>query len=281
MRLLKGSEPAKKVKQIASVVSDTLAQKGIVPHLTVIQVGDDPASNLYIRNKSNACVAAHADSDTITLPADVTQEELVATIKKFNKDKLVNGILVQLPLPAHINENAVVDAIDPRKDVDCFNTFNIGRLMQGRTCMEPCTPSGIMQLLKFYDIDVAGKHCVIVGRSKIVGRPLATMMTKADATVTLCHSKTENLKEICRQADILVCAIGKPKFFDGEYVKDGAVVIDVGINYTEDGKLCGDVDFESVKDIVDAITPVPGGIGPMTTAMLASNVVIAAFLQSD
>lgn len=280
MQVLNGKEACDKIKSVAKLSSDIILQRGVTPHLVVIQVGDDAASNTYITNKSKVCSQVGVKADVIHYGVEVTQDELVAEIRKLNKDASVNGILVQLPLPKHINKTAIMDAIDPRKDVDCFNVFNVGRLMQGRICMEPCTPAGIMQLLKYYGIGIAGKHCVIVGRSDIVGKPLAMMMTNADATVTLCHSHTENLKEICNQADILVCAIGSAKFFDSSYVKDGSVVIDVGINRDENGKLCGDVDFDSVKEKASAISPVPGGVGVMTTTMLANNVIVAALLQT-
>ena len=279
MVLLDGKKIATETKDKLKDIVKSLRAHGVVPKLCVIQVGDDPASSVYIRNKEKACEYVGIESKTMKLDSCVTQAGLIAIIKEENKDDSVNGILVQLPLPGHIDAQKIMDAIDPRKDVDCFNSINMGKLVLGNADYEPCTPQGIMQILDVYNIDVEGKHCVVVGRSSIVGKPMAAMLTNENATVTLCHSKTKNLKEICRQADILICAIGKSKFFDEEYVKDGAVVIDVGINRTDDGKLCGDVDFDAVKDKVYAITPVPGGVGAVTVSTLVANIIAAAINQ--
>lgn len=279
MVLLDGKMVATETKDKLKDIVKSLRAHGVIPKLCVIQVGDDPASSVYIRNKEKACKYVGVESKTMKLDSCVTQDGLIAIIKEENKDDSVNGILVQLPLPEHIDAQKIMDAIDPRKDVDCFNSINMGKLVLGNADYEPCTPQGIMQILDVYNIDVEGKHCVVVGRSSIVGKPMAAMLTNENATVTLCHSKTKNLKEICRQADILITAIGKPKFFNEEYVKDGAVVIDVGIHRMDDGKLCGDVDFDAVKDKVYAITPVPGGVGAVTVSTLVANVIAAAINQ--
>ncbi|MCR5636665.1 MAG: bifunctional methylenetetrahydrofolate dehydrogenase/methenyltetrahydrofolate cyclohydrolase FolD [Clostridiales bacterium] len=247
-------------------------EKGIVLGLAVILVGDDNASQIYVRNKAKACEEVGINSKQYTLPANTGQEELLKLIDTLNKDDKINGILVQLPLPKHIDEKEVIKAIDPKKDVDAFSNENIGRMFCGDMICSPCTPSGILEMLDYYKIDVRGKHCVVIGRSAIVGKPMAMMLLNRDATVTVCHSKTKDLPHICRQADILVVAVGKPKMITCEYVKPGAVVVDVGINRDENGKLCGDVDFESVKETASYISPVPGGVGPMTIAMLLNNV---------
>jgi len=238
-------------------------------HLSVVLVGDNPASLVYIKNKRLACEKAGIGFTLHNLPHDSTQEAVIAKVQELNASA-TNGILVQQPLPPHICKDAVVEAVAPAKDVDCLHPYNLGLVAQNRANFLPCTPAGIVELLKAEGISIAGKHAVIVGRSDIVGKPLAFMLLNENATVTICHSKTENLAEMCRQADILVAAIGKPKFITPEYVKPGAVVIDVGINRV-DGKLCGDVDFENVIDKVSYITPVPGGVGPMTVAMLIKN----------
>ena len=279
MVLLDGKMVATETKDKLKDIVKSLRAHDVIPKLCVIQVGDDPASSVYIHNKEKACEYVGVESKTMKLDSCVTQAGLIAIIKEENKDDSVNGILVQLPLPEHIDAQKIMDAIDPRKDVDCFNSINMGKLVLGNADYEPCTPQGIMQILDVYNIDVEGKHCVVVGRSSIVGKPMAAMLTNENATVTLCHSKTKNLKEICRQADILITAIGKPKFFNEEYVKDGAVVIDVGIHRMDDGKLCGDVDFDAVKDKVYAITPVPGGVGAVTVSTLVANVIAAAINQ--
>lgn len=275
MELLNGKEVANKIKdQLKEEVSKM--QKDIC--LTVIQVGDNKASNVYVRNKKNACEYIGIESEVYKLSEDVNEEDVIKAINVLNNDNAVNGILVQLPLPKHIDENKVIQTISPEKDVDGFHELNVGKLVIGEDTFVPCTAKGIIELLQYYDIDIEGKECVIVGRSNIVGKPTAIELLHHNGTITMCHSKTRNLKEICKRADILVCAIGKPKFFDKEYVKEGAVVVDVGIHRTENG-LCGDVNFDDVKDIVSAITPVPNGIGSMTVAMLMKNCVQAAQMQ--
>ena len=251
-----------------------LKEKGVTPGLAVIIVGDDPASRVYVNNKKKACAELGMLSEEYALPAETTNEELLGLINELNGRKDINGILCQLPLPRHLDEKAVINAIAPEKDVDAFHPVNVGGIMTGDYSFLPCTPAGVMQMLKHYDIQTAGKHCVVIGRSNIVGKPMAMLMLHANATVTICHSKTKNLKEICKNADILVAAIGRPKFVTSDMVKDGATVIDVGINRTENG-LVGDVDYENVKDIASRITPVPGGVGPMTITMLMYNTLIA------
>lgn len=253
-----------------------ISESGITPGLAVIIVGNNPASQVYVRNKKRACGEVGFFSTVIEMPEETTESELLDKIAELNSDEKIHGILVQLPLPKHISEEKIILAIDPKKDVDAFHPYNVGRIVTGDYDLAPCTPSGVMELLRRYGISVRGKECVIAGRSNIVGKPMALLMLSADATVTVCHSKTSNLAEVCRRADILITAIGKPKFFGADAVKDGAVVIDVGINRTEDGKLCGDVDFDAVLDKVSAITPVPGGVGPMTITMLLRNTLSAA-----
>jgi len=252
---------------------------GAAPHLAVVLVGENPASLVYIRNKQKACEEAGIHFSLHMLPETATQNEVLQTVDMLNADKNVHGILVQQPLPSQMDKHAVVSRIDPIKDVDCLHPQNLGLVAMGQSTVLPCTPSGIITLLKRENIEIAGKHAVIVGRSDIVGKPLALMLLNENATVTICHSKTQHLQEICRQADILVAAIGQPKFITADYVKCGAVVIDVGINRI-DGKLYGDVDFENVIDKVSHITPVPGGVGPMTIAMLMENCVKAWELQN-
>lgn len=247
----------------------------VIPHLVVIIVGEDPASEVYVRNKHKACEDVGFRSTILRRPANETEENLLTVIEDLNNNPDVHGILVQLPLPKHLDEEKILLAISPKKDVDSFHPYNVGKLMIGNYDFAPCTPAGIMEMLKREEIDIEGKECVVIGRSNIVGKPIAQFLMQANGTVTVCHRKTKNLPEICRRADILVCAIGKPKFVTSDYVKPGAVVIDVGINRVE-GKLCGDVDFEAVKDIASYITPVPGGCGPMTVAMLLKNTLKAA-----
>ncbi len=280
MTLIDGKLVSKKICDGVSTEVAELNKKGIEACLAVIIVGDDPASRVYVNNKKKKCAAVGIKSLEFALPAETTQEELLSLIEKLNADKAVNGILCQLPVPKHIDEKAVIEAIDPNKDVDCFSDINVGKLWTGEAVFMPCTPAGVMEMLKEYGIDPTSKNCVIVGRSNIVGKPLAALMLKANATVTVCHSKTENLSEVCKNADILVAAIGKPEFIKESMVKDGAVVIDVGINRKEDGKLCGDVDFEAVSKKASFITPVPGGCGPMTIAMLMKNTVKACEIQN-
>ena len=248
-------------------------EDGIEISLAVIQVGEDPASSVYVRNKKNACEYIGIKSVAYELEESTTQEELLGIIDKLNKDNSVNGILVQLPLPKHIDEDMVINAIAPNKDVDGFHPMNVGALSIGKKGYVSCTPAGVIELLKRSDIDIEGKECVVLGRSNIVGKPMSMLLLRENGTVTICHSRTKDLKEVTKRADILVVAIGKPKFITKDYVKEGATVIDVGIHRNEDNKLCGDVDFDDVKDIVGAITPVPGGVGPMTIAMLMSNCV--------
>lgn len=270
-------------KKISGLIKDelkekvaTLRQKGIDVTLCVIQVGADPASTIYVNNKKKACEYIGIKSLSYELPEETTEEELIELIKELNEQPNVNGILVQLPLPKHINEDKILETISPDKDVDGFHPQSVGRLSLGQKGFVSCTPAGIIQLLKRYDIPIEGKECVIVGRSNIVGKPMAMLMLRENATITVCHSRTKNLSEITKRADILIVAIGKPKFITREYVKEGAVVIDVGIHRNEANKLCGDVDFEDVLDKVHAITPVPGGVGPMTIAMLMYNCVESA-----
>lgn len=254
-------------------------EKGIEIALAVIQVGADPASSVYVRNKKKACEFCGMTSISYELPEETTQEELLTLISKLNADNTVNGILVQLPLPGHIDENLVIRMIDPKKDVDGFHPQSVGALCIGQPGFISCTPAGIIQLLKRSNIEIAGKECVVVGRSNIVGKPMALLLLRENGTVTVCHSRTKDLKEVTKRADILIVAIGKPKFITGEYVKEGAVVIDVGIHRREDNSLCGDVDFESVAEKTSAITPVPGGVGPMTIAMLMHNCVESVALM--
>lgn len=275
-------------KTISTIIKDECKEKvaeykkqGISICLAVIQVGNDPASSVYVNNKKKACAYIGIDSLSYELPEETTQEELLALIEELNQKKEVNGILVQLPVPKHIDEKTIINAISPKKDVDGFHPQSVGSLCIGQPGFVSCTPAGIIELLKRTNVDISGKHCVVIGRSNIVGKPMALLMLRENATVTITHSKTKNLKEITKQADILIVAIGKPKFVDSSYVKDGAVVIDVGIHRNEDNKLCGDVDFESVKTIASAITPVPGGVGPMTIAMLMKNCVDSVSLQRE
>ncbi len=270
-------------KIISAAVKDRIANevnelkaKGVTPGLAVIIVGTDPASQVYVGSKERTCIELGMYSEKYELPENTTEEELLNLIKKLNGKPEIHGILCQLPLPKHLNEKLVIETIDPKKDVDAFHTANVGRIMIGDYDFLPCTPAGIMEMLKYSNIDPAGKHCVVIGRSNIVGKPMAMLMLHANATVTICHSKTQNLKQICREADILVAAVGRAKFVTADMVKPGAVVIDVGMNRPEGGKLCGDVDFDAVEPVCSAITPVPGGVGPMTIAMLMQNTLTAA-----
>lgn len=272
-----GKETSKAVR--ARIKEDTTAfikQTGIVPGLAVVIVGADPASQVYVRNKHKACAVVGMYSEVHELPENISEEELLSLIDRLNHSDKIHGILVQLPLPKHLNEEAVILAIDPAKDVDAFHPQNVGKIMIGNYSFLPCTPAGVMELLRFYGIDPAGKHCVIVGRSNIVGKPQSMLMLKANATVTICHSKTQNLSSLVRMADIVIAAVGKPKFITEDMVKEGAVVIDVGINRMSDGKLCGDVNFDQVEKKASYITPVPGGVGPMTITMLLQNTLTAA-----
>lgn len=262
-------------KEVTAEAAQFYMDNKVIPHLVVLIVGEDPASEVYVRNKHKACEDVGFKSTILRHPADETEENLLMAIEGLNNNPEVHGILVQLPLPKHLNEEKILLAIDPKKDVDSFHPYNVGKLMIGNYDFAPCTPAGIMEMLKREKIEVEGKECVVIGRSNIVGKPIAQFLMQANGTVTMCHSKTINLPEVCRRADILVCAIGKPKFVTGDYIKPGAAVIDVGINRFE-GKLCGDVDYEAAKDIASYITPVPGGCGPMTIAMLLKNTLKAA-----
>ncbi len=270
-------------KKISAEIKDELKEKvrklkedGVSVCLAVIQVGNDPASSIYVNNKKKACAYVGIESLAYELPEETTQKELVALIEKLNADSKVNGILVQLPLPGHINADAIIRTISPDKDVDGFHPESVGRLCIGEEGFVSCTPAGVIQLLKRSGIEIEGKECVVIGRSNIVGKPRSILLLRENGTVTVTHSRTRNLRETAKRADILVAALGKPKFITRDYVKDGAVVIDVGMHRNTENKLCGDVDFEDVKDKVSAITPVPGGVGPMTIAMLMYNCVRAA-----
>lgn len=265
-------------KQISLDIKNELKEKvakykeqGIEITLAVVKVGNDPASAVYVRNKEKACEYVGINSKTLALPEETTEEELLNVVKELNEDKNVNGILVQLPLPRHIDESKVLLTIDSTKDVDGFHPVNVGKMVIGEDTFLPCTPAGIIEMIKRTDIDIEGKECVVIGRSNIVGKPMAMLMLKENATVTIAHSRTKDLKEVTKRADIIVAAIGKAKFVTADYVKEGAVVIDVGMDRDENGKLCGDVDFESVSKVASAITPVPGGVGPMTVTMLLVN----------
>lgn len=255
-----------------------LEKTGVRPGLAVVIVGEDPASKVYVRNKKKGCEEAGFYSEVHEMPADTTQAELLAKIEELKANENIHGILVQLPLPKHLDEKAVIDAIPPEKDVDAFHPVNTGKIMIGDYNFLPCTPAGVMKMLEYEQIDVTGKECVVVGRSNIVGKPMAMLLLHANGTVTVCHSRTKDLAEVTRRADILVVAIGKANFITADMVKEGAVVIDVGMNRNAEGKLCGDVDFENVKEKASAITPVPGGVGVMTITMLLENTLSAAEL---
>ena len=267
-------------KKISAEIKDELKQEvaamkaeGKEIALAVIQVGEYPASSVYVRNKKKACEYIGITSVSYEIPEDSTQQELLDLVEKCNKDPKINGILVQLPLPPHMDEDAVIHAIDPKKDVDGFHPVSVGNMVIGNDGFLPCTPAGIIELLKRSGVEIGGKECVVVGRSNIVGKPMSMLLLRENGTVTVCHSRTRNLREVCSRADILVVAVGRPKFIDASYVKEGAVIIDVGIHRNENNKLCGDVDFDAVKEKTSAITPVPGGVGPMTIAMLMKNCV--------
>lgn len=278
--IIDGKQISKDIKEELKAEVASLAAQGRKCCLAVIQVGNDPASSVYVGNKKKACAYVGIESLAYELPEETTEEELLTIIDKLNKDANVHGILCQLPLPKHINEDHVIKAISPKKDVDGFHPQNVGALVIGEKGFVSCTPAGIIQLLKRSNIEMDGKHCVVVGRSNIVGKPMSLLMLRENATVTICHSHTKNLKEICKEADILIVAIGKPQFIDKEYVKDGAVVIDVGIHRDENNKLYGDVKYDEVEPVASYITPVPGGVGPMTIAMLMHNCVEAMKLYS-
>ncbi len=253
-----------------------LAERGVKPGLAVVLVGEDPGSQVYVRNKEKSCINLGFYSEVHKLDASTSQEDLLALVDKLNNQDDIDGILVQLPLPNHIDEKAVINAISVEKDVDGFHPVNVGNLMIGADSLLPCTPAGVIELIKRTGTGMAGKHAVVIGRSNIVGKPVSLLLQRENATVTMCHSRTANMAELSRQADILVVAIGRANFIDGSYVKPGAVVIDVGMNRLDNGKLAGDVDFESAKEVAGYITPVPGGVGPMTITMLMSNTLIAA-----
>ncbi len=276
MKILDGKAVSLKVKESVKVRADELKKFGVEPTLAVVLVGEDKASQTYVRAKEKACNEYGIKSVAHRLSENTTQNELLALINVLNLDDSIHGILVQLPLPKHIDTNVVLAAIDPRKDVDGFHAVNVGKLVSGLDGFVPCTPLGVMEILKEYGIDVAGLNAVVIGRSNIVGKPMANLLLNASATVTVTHSKTKNLKEICKNADLIVAAIGKPFFLKADMVKDGAVVVDVGINRLDDGRLVGDVDFENVAPKCSYITPVPGGVGPMTIAMLLNNTILAA-----
>ena len=276
MKILDGKAVSLKVKESVKVRADELKKFGIEPTLAVVLVGEDKASQTYVKAKEKACNEYGIKSVAHRLSENTTQNELLALINVLNLDDSIHGILVQLPLPKHIDTNVVLAAIDPRKDVDGFHAVNVGKLVSGLDGFVPCTPLGVMEILKKYDIEVAGLNAVVIGRSNIVGKPMANLLLNASATVTVTHSKTKNLKEICKNADLIVAAIGKPFFLKADMVKDGAVVVDVGINRLDDGRLVGDVDFENVAPKCSYITPVPGGVGPMTIAMLLNNTILAA-----
>ena len=274
-QLIDGKKISQEIKDELKEKVAELKEQGIEGALAVIQVGNDPASSVYVRNKKRACEYIGIRSESYELPEETTEDELLTLIETLNEDPKINGILCQLPVPVHMEENKIIRTIAPEKDVDGFHTQNVGALVVGQTGFVSCTPAGVIQLLKRSGIEIAGKHCVVVGRSNIVGKPMALLMLQENATVTICHSRTADLQSMCRQADILIVAVGKPKMITAEYVKEGATVIDVGIHRQENGKLCGDVDFEQVAPIAGAITPVPGGVGPMTIAMLMNNCVEA------
>ncbi len=279
-KIIDGKAVAQSVKDDVAAQTRQLKEQGITPGLAVVIVGDDSASRVYVNNKKKACAQVGFYSEEYALPAQTTQQELLELVDTLNRKKDINGILVQLPLPKHLDEKAVIEAIDPQKDVDAFHASNVGKIMIGDYHFLPCTPAGVMELLKSQQIDVCGKSCVVIGRSNIVGKPMAMLLLHQNGTVTICHSRTQNLKEVCRGADILVAAVGIAKFVKADMVKKGAVVIDVGMDRDENGKLCGDVDFAQVEPVASYITPVPGGVGPMTIAMLMKNTLMAAKLQN-
>lgn len=282
MQILDGKTISAKVKEEVKLETEKLKKEhNVTPGLAVVLVGDDPASRVYVNNKKKACEAVGFVSEEYKLSETTSQDELMQLVDKLNNKKDIHGILVQLPLPKHLNDKMVIDAISPLKDVDAFNAVNVGKIMLGEYDFLPCTPSGVMELLHRYNIEISGKSCVVVGRSNIVGKPMAMLMLHENATVTICHSKTKNLSEVCKNADIIVAAVGKPKFIKKDMVKDGAVVVDVGMDRDENGKLCGDVDFENVSPKCSYITPVPGGVGPMTIATLMKNTIKACKLQEN
>ena len=275
-KIIDGKAVSASVKEAVAKEAAALKEKGILVGLAVVIVGNDPASRVYVNNKKKACAACGIESYEYALPEETTEEELLALVEKLNGDPAVNGILVQLPLPRQIDEHKVIADISPKKDVDAFHAVNVGKIMIGDFDFLPCTPAGCMDLIDSTGVSVEGKRCVVIGRSNIVGKPMAMLLLHRNGTVTICHSRTKNLKEICREADILVAAVGRANFVTADMVKEGAVVIDVGMNRLENGKLCGDVDFEAVSPVAGWITPGPGGVGPMTRAMLMRNILTAA-----
>lgn len=277
-RLIDGKKISQQIKDELKEKVAAMKSEGKEIGMAVIQVGNDPASSVYVGNKKKACEYIGIRSESYELPEETTQDELITLIGKLNDDDRIHGILVQLPVPKHIDEDTVIKAISPRKDVDGFHPQSVGALSIGQKGFVSCTPAGIIQLLKRSNVDIEGRECVVIGRSNIVGKPMALLLLRENGTVTVTHSKTRDLKEVCRRADILVVAVGRPKMIDASYVKEGVVVIDVGIHRDENNRLCGDVDFESVEQVASAITPVPGGVGPMTIAMLMNNCVEAALL---
>ena len=279
-KLIDGKAIAAKVRAEVALEVQNLKKSGVTPGLAVVIVGDDPASRTYVNNKKKACAETGIYSEEYALPASASQHELMELVKSLNHKKEIDGILVQSPLPDGLSEEAVVEAIDPEKDVDAFHPSNVGRIMIGNYHFLPCTPAGVIELLHSEGIEISGKNCVVIGRSNIVGKPMAMLLLHSNGTVTICHSKTKNLKEICKTADILVAAVGKPNFVTADMVKPGSAVIDVGMNRNQNGKLCGDVDFASVEKVASFLTPVPGGVGPMTIAMLLKNTVAAAKLHN-
>ena len=281
LKILNGTELSKKLRVGLRQKVEDIKKDGINPGLAVILVGNDPASKVYVGRKKKACEELGIKSFEYLLDENTEEKELLELIRTLNNDNNVNGILVQLPLPSHINEERVLLEISPSKDVDAFHPYNVGRLMTGSPIFLPCTPAGVMELIKESGVSPAGKECVVVGRSNIVGKPQAMLLLAAHGTVTICHSRTQNLEEVCRRADILVVAVGRPEFVKGSFVKPGAVVIDVGMNRLENGKLVGDVEYSSAAEKASAITPVPGGVGPMTITMLMDNTIKAAILQKD
>ena len=280
-QILSGKVVSQRIKDELKDEVKALNDKGIFPGLAVIIVGDDPASRVYVNSKKKACEEIGVYSREYALPQETTESELLALIDELNVDKKINGILVQLPLPKHINEETIINAISPKKDVDAFHPVNVGKIMIGNYDFLPCTPAGVMELIAESGIDVSGKECVVVGRSNIVGKPQAMLLLHKNGTVTICHSRTKDLKAKTKEADILVAAVGIPNFITGDMIKEGAVVIDVGINRIAEKKLVGDVEFESAEKVASAITPVPGGVGPMTIAMLMKNTVKAALIQAE
>ena len=281
MQIKDNKKVSAEVKEKVRQQTLSLIEKhGVTPGLAVVIVGDDPASRVYVNNKKKACELVGFRSEEYALPAETTQEELLELVNTLNNKEDINGILVQLPLPKHLDDKAVIEAINPVKDVDAFHAVNVGKIMLGEYDFLPCTPAGVIEMLHSYEIPVEGKECVVIGRSNIVGKPMGMLLLHENGTVTICHSRTKNLAEVCRRADILVAAVGIPKFVKADMVKEGAVVIDVGMDRDENGKLCGDVDFENVKDKCSFITPVPGGVGPMTIATLMKNTLKACRLQN-